>query len=292
MLHGWSYVVGAVPVILLVLGYVNRQRRPIMWLGSLLSVAFLLPTLGLTPFKYQAHSTVADRYAYIPMIGVGLVVADAATAIWSKIALWVVSTAIICLAFTSFKQSSYWVDNTEFLSHTFDVNPNTVFAQLDLGTLLLKEKLVGDAIEHLSKAVELAGRNAEAQNNLGLALFKQGRLDEAEPHYRKAVELNPRYFKAYENLSIVYLQTKRPDAATTALKAPQLQPSEAKALNDLGVAYMQTGQVAAGLDAFQRAFGIEPNNARYTIRCRSIANLSNIVRAPTQEGSIHYCTGV
>jgi len=264
MLHGWSYVVWAVPVILLVLGYVNRRRRPIMWLGSLLFVAFLLPTLGLTPFKYQAHSTVADRYAYLPMIGVGLVIADAVTAIRSKIALWAVSAAIICLAFTSFKQSSYWVDNTEFLSHTIDVNPNAVFAQLDLGTLLLKEKQVGDAIEHLSKAVELAPRNAEAQNNLGLALFKQGRLDEAEPHYRKAVELNPRYFKAYENLSVVYLQTKRPDAAIAALKAAlQLQPSEAKALNDLGVAYMQTGQAAEGLDAFQRAFGIEPSNVRY-----------------------------
>jgi protein O-mannosyl-transferase len=262
MSHGWSYAVWVLPVSLLVFCFIHRQRRPIAWLGSLLFATFLLPTLGLVPFSFQAHSTVADRYTYLPMIGIGLIVADAV--VRSKIALRVASAVIVLLAILSFNQSSHWGDNSEFLRHTIDVNPNVAFAHNNLGTILLRQERVDEAIEHFNKALELDPGDAKTQNNLGLALVKLGRLDEAEPHYRKAVELNPRYFKAYENLGAVYLRTERPDAAIASLKAAlAIQPSEAKALNDLGVAFMQSGRAAEGVDAFRRAVGLEPDNSQY-----------------------------
>jgi tetratricopeptide (TPR) repeat protein len=264
MSHGWSYLVWVVPVGLLVFSYINRRRRPIAWLGSLIFVTFLLPTLGLIPFSFQAHSTVADRYAYLPLIGIGLVVADAVAAVRSNIAVPTASAVIVVLAILSFNQSGYWVDNADFLRHTIDVNPDVAFAHNNLGSILLKEKQPADAIAHFNKALELEPRNALAENNLGLALVQLGRLGEAEPHFRKAVELNPRYFKAYESLGAVYLQTDRLDAAIASLKAAlDIQPSEAKALNDLGIAFMRSGRAAEGLDAFQRAVGIEPGNPQY-----------------------------
>ena len=264
MSHGWSYAVWILPVGLLVLCFMHRQRRPLAWLGSLMFVTFLLPMLGLVPFSFQAHSTVADRYAYLPMIGIGLVFSDAVAAIGSKLAVRAAAAVIIVLAMLSFNQSRYWVDNAEFLRHTIDINPNAAFAQTNLATILLKQERVDDAIEHFNKALELDPRDAKAQNNLGLTLVKLGRLDEAEPHFRKAVESNPRYYKAYENLGAVYLQTNRLDAAIASLKAAvEIQPSEAKALNDLGVAFMQSGRAAEGVDAFQRAVGLESNNAQY-----------------------------
>ena len=67
-------------------------------------VAFLLPTLGLVPFAFQAHSTVADRYAYLPLIGIGLVVADAVFAIGSKVAVGTASAVIVVLAALTFNQ--------------------------------------------------------------------------------------------------------------------------------------------------------------------------------------------
>jgi Flp pilus assembly protein TadD len=264
MSHGWSYLVWAVPVGLLAFSYINRQRRPIAWLGSLMFVTFLLPTLGLVPFSFQAHSTVADRYAYLPLIGIGLVVADAVAAARSNIAVRAVSAVIVVLAILSLNQSGYWLDNADFLRHTIDVNPDVAFAHNNLGGILLKQKRADDAIPHFSKALELEPRNALAQNNLGLALLQLGRLDEAEPHFRKAVELDPTYFKAYESLGAVYLQTDRLGEAIASLKAAlDIQPSEAKALNDLGIAFMRSGRAAEGLDAFQRTVGVEPSNAQY-----------------------------
>ena len=196
-------------------------------------VAFLLPTLGLVPFSYQAQSTVADRYAYLAMIGIGLIVADAVAAVRSNIAARAASAAIIVFAILSFNQTRYWVDNADFLRHIIDVNPHVAFAHNNLASILLKQERVDEAIEHFNKALELEPGNAMAENNLGLTLVKLGRVDEAEPHYRRAVELDPAYFKAYENLGAVYLKTRRLDAAIATLKtAIELQPSEAKALND------------------------------------------------------------
>ena len=262
--HGWSYLAWALPVGLLVFSFIRRRRRPITWLGSLMFVTFLLPTLGLVPFSFQAHSTVADRYMYLPMIGIGLILADAVAAVRSKIAVRAAAAVIAVLAILSFNQSGYWADNAEFLRHTLDVNPDVAFAHNNLGGILLKQQRADDAIEHLTKALELEPGNPLAQNNLGLALVQLGRLDEAEPHFRRAVELNPRYFKAYESLGAVYLQTGRLDAAIASLKAAlDIEPSEAKALNDLGIAFMRSGRAADGLDAFQRAVAIEPSNRQY-----------------------------
>ena len=262
MSQGWSYTVWAFPVGLLVFCFIHRRHRPMAWLGSLMFVTFLLPVLGFVPFSYQGQSTVADRYAYLPMIGIGLVVADAA--VRSNIAVGAVSAVIIVLAVQSFHQSGHWVDNSEFLRHTIEVNPNVAFAHNNLGNILLKQDRVDDAVEHFDKALQLDPGDAKVHNNLGLALVRLGRLAEAEPHYRKAVELNPRYFKAYENLGAVYLQTNRLDEAIASMKAAlEIQPVEAKALSGLGVAFMQSGRAAEGLDAFQRAVAIEPNNVQY-----------------------------
>jgi hypothetical protein len=63
MSHAWGYLAWVVPVALLVGAYLNRHQRPNTWLGVVLFVAFLLPTLGLVPFAYQAYSTVADRFS-------------------------------------------------------------------------------------------------------------------------------------------------------------------------------------------------------------------------------------
>jgi len=278
--HGYSYVAWLFPAALLLLGFVYRRRRPVLWLGSLLFVVFLLPTLGLIPFTYQAQSTVACRYAYLPLLGVGLMAGELFTAAHSRLGLKVAALAasvvIVTLALLSFHQSGYWADNTAFLDHTIEVNPNVAFAQNNLGSIALMEGRLADAVERFEHALELDPDDAKAENNLGLALVRLGRLEDAEPHYRRAVALDPRYVKALENLAAVYLQTGRPEEAIGSLKAALvLLPAEAKAWNDLGVAYMQSGRAEEGVDGFRRAVGLEPDNTQYR---------NNLGRALAQQG--------
>lgn len=286
--HASGYAVWIVPAALLALVFAYRRRRPVSWLGSLLFVAFLLPTLGLVPFTYQAQSTVACRYAYLPMLGIGLVAGDLLAAQGGRranAASWGASVIVAVLALSSFWQSGYWADNAAFLRHTLDVNPNVAFAHNNLGSIALKEGRPADAIEHLDRALELDPGDAKTESNLGLALLRLGRFAEAESHYRRAVTLDPRYVKAHENLAALYLQTARPEDAIASLQtALEVQPSEAKALNDLGVAFMQTGREAQGVDAFRRAVAAAPDNAQY--RANLERALQNSMRIPSDGSTI------
>jgi Flp pilus assembly protein TadD len=262
--HAWSYVVWAIPAALFVLSYVYRRRRPVAWLGSVAFLVLLLPVLGLMPFKYQAFSTVADRYLYLPLIGLGLIVGDIIDAAGSKVARAAASGIIVILGIATFIQTGHWLDNQAFARHTVEVNPNVAFAQNDLGGILLREGRAEEAIPHFEKAVALEPDFSQAQNNLGLALVQRGNLEEAELHFRKAVEANSGYLKAYESLGAIYLRTNRLDAAIAALQAAvAIQPSEAKGWNDLGVAFMQSGRPTDGLATFQRAVEAAPRNVTY-----------------------------
>ena len=261
---GWAYLLWLFPVALLVLARRHRAAHANAWLGALLFVACLLPTSGLIPFAFQAHSTVADRYAYLPMLGIGLVAADLVAPVRSVTAARAVLAVVAVLAVRSFDQSGYWTDNVTFLEHTLDVNPDVAFAQNNLGNIAFKEQRLDLAIAHYEKALALEPDHALAQNNLGLALVREGREDEAEPHLKQAVALDPHYYKAYESLGALYLRRQQFADAIIALKAAlAIRPSEAKALNDLGIAYAQSDKPAESLDCFQRAVALEPDNPQY-----------------------------
>jgi hypothetical protein len=121
MTHAWAYLAWLVPVLLLVFGYRNRRQHPIAWLGGVLIVTFLLPNLGLVPFAYQAYSTVADRYAYLAIIGVGLIISDAAATLKpQRLALGAAATALVALALLTFGQCA-----SGSLAPTFSVTPST-----------------------------------------------------------------------------------------------------------------------------------------------------------------------
>lgn len=288
MSHSWSYVVWVVPAGLFVLSYAYRRRRPVAWLGTLVFLVLLLPVLGLVPFKYQAFSTVADRYLYLPLVGLGLIVGDIIDAVGSKVVLSAGCGMIVILGIVTFIQTGYWLDNHAFASHTVDVNPNVSFAQNDLGGILLREGRVEEAIPHFKKAVALEPGFSQAQNNLGLALVQSGNLGEAELHFRQAVEANSGYFKAYESLGAIYLRTNRLNAAIAALQtAVAIQPSEAKAWNDLGVAFMQSDRPTDGLEAFQRAVEAEPRNVTY----RSNLGRALVEAGRTQEAETYLVPG-
>ena len=162
------YVIWAVPVGLLVFCYVIRRRRPLASIGHYCSWPFFCRLLGFVPFSYQAYSTVADRYAYLPMIGIGLVVATCVDSVGlPKIAVRVVSAVIVVLALVSHNQTSYWIDSMDFLHHTIDVNPNASFAHNNLGTILLQHNRADESIEHFRGK---AGNEARKQKSPRITL--------------------------------------------------------------------------------------------------------------------------
>ena len=165
----------------------NRQRRPLTWLGALLFGTFLLPTLGLAPFAYQAYSTVADRYAYLALIGVGLMVADTVDrARRQKLAMRGAATAFIALAALSFSQSRTWLTSADLLHHTIDVNPAAAFAYNNLGDAALANGDLADGAGRLPGLRRARSDAREGSHQPG------GGLRRARPARRGRARASPR----------------------------------------------------------------------------------------------------
>ena len=231
MSHAWGYLAWAVPVALLVICYRYRARRPLTWLGALMFVTFLLPTLGLVPFAYQAYSTVADRYAYLALIGVGLMLADAVDYVKPpKIGVGLLSAALAALALLSFGQSHYWLDSAALLRHAIDINPNAAFAY----------------------------------NNLGDTELANGNLDAALADYQACLKRDPTRVKAYINLAEVFSALNQPaqaeGAIARALKTPVMTADD---FSNLGIVLMKMNQPDRALPAFSTAVTMDPSSPTY-----------------------------
>jgi protein O-mannosyl-transferase len=263
MSHAWGYVVWAVPVGLLIVCYRYRDRRPLTWLGALLFVTFLLPTLGLVPFSFQAYSTVADRYAYLALMGVGLMVADAVDYVRpQKIALRVVAAALVALAVLTFSQSRYWVDSSDFLHHTIDVNPDAAFAYNNLGDTELANGDFGAALADYQACVERDPSRVKAYINLAEVYSALNQPAEAQGAITRAVKTPVTTADDFSNLGIVLMKMNQPDRALQALStAVTMEPRSPTYLFNQANALSAVGQFDQAEATFRRCLSIAPSLA-------------------------------
>ena len=260
MSHGWSYLTWAVPAVLFWMAYRARLRRPNMWLGALLFVAFLLPTLGLVPFAYQAYSTVADRYVYLALIGVGLMLSEAVEELKLRAApLRVAATLSLVLAIISFHQSRYWSTSSAFLRHTIAVNPAAGFAFNNLGDIELANGDLNAALADYKACVEREPTRTKAYINLAEVYTALNQPAEAERAVAQAMAMPDMTADDLSNLGVVLMKMNRPDRALEALsKAVQIDPRSPTYLFNQANALAAVGQFEQAEAAFRRCIEVAP----------------------------------
>lgn len=256
--HGWGYLTWVLPASLLLLAYRARRQRPFVWLGSLLFVLFLLPTLGLVPFAYQAFSTVADRYSYLAMIGVGLVASELVDHVETRqTGLRAAAIVVAALAVLAFIQSGHWLTSPGFLRHTIDVNPMAAFAY----------------------------------DNLGDTELANGDLTAALADYQAAIERDPSRVKTYVNLAEVYTALNRPadadDAVSRALAQPDISSDD---LSNLGIVLVKMNQPTRALDALAAAVKADPSSPTYLFNQANA--LSAVGRFEEAESAFRRCLDI
>ena len=131
-----------------------------------------------------------------------------------------------------------------------------------LGLIAHQSGKLGEAIEHLRRAVKLAPDAALYHANLGEMYRLAGRLDEAVKHGRRAVKLKPDYPEALSNLGAALYERKAyADAADCHRRAIALNPGFAQAHSNLGNALHAVKRFDQAVDAYRRAVAIEPRFA-------------------------------
>jgi tetratricopeptide (TPR) repeat protein len=227
-----------------------------------LFVAGLLPYLGLTPFDFQPFSTVAQRYAYLAMLGVAMAVAIVVDRAQDRApwALPLFGGVVIALAVWTNLQTRYWRDTVTLFTHTLEVRPDSVMAHNILGYLDQQQGRLEGAMAHYDAVFRGEPMNPQANFNAGNIFLSLNRPADALPFYEKAIQQAPPKPAYRDNLGIALVQTGRPDEGLRWFhEALRLDPGDASAHANIGKVLRDRGDYAGAIDEYQKALAIQPD---------------------------------
>jgi tetratricopeptide (TPR) repeat protein len=269
----------------------QRKRRPYLLVGWAWYLGTLVPVIGLVQVGNQ---TMADRYTYLPAIGIFLMLAWGATELAGallnrrsakdaslnrpppghsgelpmlrRFGLAAAATAALgACALTTSSQLRYWQNSESLFRHALSVNPNNFIAWNGLGYYLAEQGQARQAEACYRAAVAISPSFAEAWNGLGYALANLGKHDEAITSYEKAVSLSPDDIKARNNLAIALAACGRTaDAKAQCRAASQADPEAAEPHSNLGALLAREGQWDQAIAEYSLALARDPslNEAR------------------------------
>lgn len=243
------------------------KKKPYLAVGWFWYLGALVPVIGLIQVGSQA---MADRYTYIPLIGIFIILSWGVPDLLSKISYSKIITSLIALFFlilvivaTSF-QVKVWKNNRTLSEHALRLNPQNYIAYDMLGCAMGEENNLKEAFYNFNMAIHLNPKFDQVYIDAGNLLVKNNRLDEAINNYKKALEINNNSPEAHYNLGRTLILKKKLNEAVLHLNmALQIVPDDADTHNNLGVVLMKIGKIPEGLGHFQRAVNLNPRSNEF-----------------------------
>jgi tetratricopeptide (TPR) repeat protein len=225
----------------------------------------LVPVIGIVQV---AHHAMADRYTYLPLIGLFIMLVwflSDVTSRWrpGRFILPPVTAAILlgCLVSTHL-QLQHWRNSEELSRHALRVTRGNYVAHNNLGNVLQAAGKSEQALVHYSAALEIKTNFAAAHSNLGLLLLAEGQTNEAAAHFLAAIRSEPRSAMAHFHLAELFdQQGNGPDAFAHCLEAVRLRPDFPEACNELGCLFALQNRWNEAGQLFLRATQLEPRYA-------------------------------
>ncbi len=241
----------------------SRRKRPYLTVGWFWYLGTLIPVIGLVQVGSQAF---ADRYTYIPLIGLFIVIAWGIadiTANWRQRQIILATLAgalFLILTVLSSLQVDRWRNSVTLFKHTLDVTVDNWLAHNNLGLALADQGQIKEAMDHYQEALRLRPNYQDAHNNLGVALADQGRIREAIDHFQEALRLRPNDEDAHNNIGVALAnQGRTKEAIDHFQEALLLRPNDEHTHNNLGLALADQGQVIEAIVHYQEALRLRPN---------------------------------
>jgi protein O-mannosyl-transferase len=259
-------VAGAVAVLSIVTAAVVllAKRAPYLAVGWFWYLGTLVPVIGIVQVGLQA---VADRFTYVPLVGIFAMIAWGATAAAgssrsARAGLALCAVAVVgASSLQARTQLGYWHDSVPLWTHAVEgaLGLDNYQAHMALGRILNDQGRLGEALTHCEEAVRLRPASADAQHILGLVLVKLDRLDEAGMHLAEAIRARPDMAEARGSLGQVLARQGRIDEAIAEYsEALRLKPDVAEIHNNLGAALAGRGDFDQALEHFRAAVRLKP----------------------------------
>jgi protein O-mannosyl-transferase len=255
-----------------VLAWSGRKRQPAAFAGWAWFIVTLATVSGLLQVAAQ---TVADRYFYVP--GVGLFIA----VVWSVAAAvehWRVPRSIMATAcgglllaygVAAQKQIRFWENSGTLFQHAITATPNNWLAHYNLAGYYERQGKAREALEHYLEAARIKPNYAEAQNNAGVLLAKSQRNAEAQEHFAAALAAKPDFVEVKGNMAQTHANEAKAlasrgeteKAKQAAERALALSPNNSDAHNVLGTLLAMGGKTKDAILHFEAALRARPENA-------------------------------
>jgi tetratricopeptide (TPR) repeat protein len=258
---------GAAILLIVLSAIVWKARSASPWLltGWLWYLVMLLPVVGIVQVGNQAH---ADRYTYLPQIGLYLAISWMAAEWCAK---WRVHPAIPAvfgaglignLMLCAWTQTVYWQNSETLWRHTIACTADNELAYYNLGTFYMRNGRLDSAGACYQEAARLEPDYPNVRNNLGSVLVRQGKADEAIVQFQKALQIKPNYATAHHNLGDAFFQAGKVDEAVAENeKTLLIDPGYAEADYSLGDIFLQKGEVDQAIKHLEKALRSKPELA-------------------------------
>jgi protein O-mannosyl-transferase len=266
----------------------NAARHPYFLVGWSWYLITLLPVIGLIQVGDQAR---ADRYTYLPLIGIFVVIAWSAQRILRQnrmyeIAAAFAACAVICvLALLARTQVGYWKNSYALWQHALESTARNVHANVNFGLALMDRGEVSNAIAYYTEALRIDPHFAEAHNALGAALFGQNKVSEASRHFEQALRIKPSFPEAQSNMGTVLARQGRAEEAISYFtRALEAKPGDAQLHQNIGLALAEMGHTDDAIAHFSEAIKIKPDFAEPHIQVGNILSQ----QGETDRALVHY----
>jgi len=233
--------------------------------GWLWYLGTLVPVIGLIQVGKQA---MADRYAYVPMIGLFIIIAWGIPDLlrgWPcrKIIFIISSVAVISsLMICSVLQVRYWRNGVTLFEHALLATDINSRAYYNLGIALTDMGKLSEAVYHLESAIKLEPEYAAPYGYMGLALARQGKTDEAIVYYREALRIKQDDETTHNNLGVALAGRGKFDEAILHFQlALRIRPDYLHANRNMAGALAKLGRMEEAVDYYEKALKLDRDNA-------------------------------
>jgi hypothetical protein len=183
----------------------QSRLRPYLFVGWFWFLGTLVPVIGLVQVGLQA---MADRYAYLPLIGLFIML------VWGAVdfsghsnrgrmsVIFLFALLILVGGLFTRHQLRFWESSRTLFTHALSVTERNDIAHSNLARSLFQQGDWEGAAAHYRDAIRINPLYANHYNNLGAVLVHQGKTDEAMMQYRKTLTLHPRHAGALLNMGL------------------------------------------------------------------------------------------
>jgi Flp pilus assembly protein TadD len=248
----WETVAGSLLVLGVSLLALRCGRRrgwlPVGWFWFL---GALVPVIGIIQVGKQA---MADRYMYLPSIGLFMVVAWGGAEVlgrirWRAIRIALPALCLLSMSAIAWRQAGFWKDEFTLYSRALAVDPGNAFVHQNMGVLLNEAGNHPAALRHFQEAVRIEPENPKYAVNLGVTLRRMGKPDAAEMVFREVVRGAPGYAPAHTELGRIFaLKGKRREAVAELRESLRLSPGDVNAHKVLGTELADAGSLQEAID--------------------------------------------